>query len=254
MLESLGVRVERRRMSPLERMRVLGVAPRTVIDVGAAYGDWSADCQLVFPEAQYVLVEPLAEFEPLLAARAADLGAATVVGVAAAPVPGDATFHVHDDLVGSSLLLETEGAAVDGIERTVPALTVDEISRGHGAGAPYLLKVDVQGAELEVLSGARSTLAESVAVILEVSFFGFFEGGPQFHDVVAWMHDAQFVVYDLIDLMYRPLDGALAQADVVFVPESSPVRRSHAYATVDQRVAQNARFRAEYERRQRIIG
>ncbi len=36
-----------------------------------------------------------------------------------------------------------------------------------------------------------------------------------------------FVLYDVLSLLRRPLDQALAQLDVAFVPEASPLRRDH---------------------------
>jgi FkbM family methyltransferase len=233
----------------LVHVRGCGIAPKTIIDVGAAYGDWTATCHRVFPAPRYLLVEPLQEFADLLNARVQELGNAVYVPAAAAKASGVQRIHVHPDLVGSSLLLETEGHGVDGFEREIPATTVDEVVRSHEAPGPYLLKVDVQGAELDVLGGAAETLRSTDLIILEVSFFRFFMGGPQFYDVVAYMRETGFVVYDIFNLLYRPLDGALAQADVMFVPNGSPLRSQHIYAGPDQRRAQNQSSQRGYSRR-----
>ena len=40
--------------------------------------------------------------------------------------------------------------------------------------------------------------------------------------MISEMSGRGFVIYDILDLLDRPLDGTLAQANVVFVPESSP--------------------------------
>lgn len=45
-------------MTCLERMRDQGFKPAIVMDVGAATGDWTRSCLRIFPEAQYILVEP----------------------------------------------------------------------------------------------------------------------------------------------------------------------------------------------------
>jgi len=111
------------------------------------------------------------------------------------------------------------------------------------------LKADVQGAELEVLRGSSETLTSADLVILEVSFSRFFLDGPQFHDVVAFMRGAGFVFYNIFNLMYRPLDGALAQADVLFVPHESPLRLQHGYASPEQRRKQDQACRRAYNRR-----
>ena len=86
-----------------------------------------------------------------------------------------------------------------------------------------------------VLEGAKKTLIETEAVILEVSLFQFFQDGPQFYDVIVWMKNQGFVTYDLFGGHNRYLDGAFAQIDMVFVKENGFLRKDHAYATREQR-------------------
>lgn len=97
-----------------------------------------------------------------------------------------------------------------------------------------MIKLDVQGAELQVLSGAKRTLQETEAVLLEVMLFGTMIGGPQLFDVVSRIKELGFVGYDVCGFLYRPLDNALSQIDMVFVRENGLFRRSHAYATPEQ--------------------
>jgi len=240
-----GFELVKRDEGGLRRLAAAGVRPRSVLDVGAALGDWSRACAGVFPEARYVLVEPLAEFRPSLDA----LAFGEVVAAAVAAESGERTLHVHPDLVGSSLLREREGEHVDGMPRQVPVTTVDELVRVHGLQPPFLVKVDVQGAERDVVAGAGRTLADAAALIAEVSFFDFYDGGTPFEELVETMRAASFVVYDIGNLSRRPLDGALSQADVLFVPEDSPARREHIYAAPEQRAAQTAEFAAAIRRR-----
>ena len=234
--------------SALRNVRALGVVPASVADVGAAYGSWSLACAAVFPEAQFVLVEPLSEFAPFLAEAAARLGNARYVAAAAGSSDGQAILHVHHDLVGSSTYPEHE-PDLESENRRVEALTLDSILSEAGAQPPYLIKLDVQGAELDVLAGATAALRQTSLLVLEVSFFEFFAAGPDFAAVVERMVTLGFALYDVLGLSYRPLDGALAQADVLFVPFDSPLRAHRLYASPDQRADQDARFRSEHERR-----
>ena len=89
---------------------------------------------------------------------------------------------------------------------------------------------------------ARAVLRDTEYVLLEVSFFRFFVGGPEVADVIAFMRSCGFVPYDVFHLMYRPLDGALSQLDLAFVQDKGVVRQQHTYATPEQRRAQDARF------------
>ena len=223
----------------LEQLRALGFAPATVFDVGAAYGDFARQCQGVYADARYVLVEPLAEYGSSLEATAQSLPRAELVSAAAAASEGSITFNVHGDLVGSSIYLEHEDSAVNGVPRTVPAVTLDGLCSARGLLPPFLIKVDVQGAELDVLAGATETLRKTECVVLEVSFFEFFRNGPLFHDVIAFMRERGFVAYDIFGFQYRPLDGALSQVDVAFVRETGEFRKHHFYATREQREQQD---------------
>jgi FkbM family methyltransferase len=236
----------------LERAERLGLAPATVIDVGAAYGNWSAIARRIFPEAKYLLIEPLHEFESALAARP-ELDGTIRVMVAAARTRGTLELEVHDDLLGTSQLPETTGVSADGRSRTVPAIPLDDLVRENRAPPPYLLKVDVQGAEEEVLSGAGEILGRADMVILEASFFPFFEGGLEFHELVARMHARGFVAYDIVEPLYRPLDGALAQADVAFVPSASALRADVAYSSPEQRRARAEDFKRLHKWRLRAF-
>jgi len=219
-----------------------GIKPATVIDVGAAYGTFYTCCKSVYPEASYLLLEALEEYRPHLAAAVNNNSRTEIVYAAAARESGTITFNVHPDLVGSSLYLENEDSDVNGVPRQIPSVAIDELVASRGLEGPYLVKIDVQGAELDVMAGALKTLERTEYIILEVSFFKFFCNGPEFKEIFTFMDEQGFVVYDLMGPMYRLLDDALSQIDVCFVKKESAVREHHFYATREQREMQNKLF------------
>jgi FkbM family methyltransferase len=240
-----GSTVETRSSLPqaLEHIRSLGFAPCTVIDVGAAYGSFTRLCREVFPDARYFLIEPLDEYRPLLEQLKRSVPSVHYTMAAASDHEGELAINVHPDLVGSSLYREVEtGTGVNGVARAVRGVTVDKVIREAGAAGPFLLKLDVQGAEVDALKGAEQMLLESECVILEVSFFKFFQDAPECADTIAYMKDRGFVPYDIVGLQYRPLDRALSQVDILFVKSEGRFRRDHGYATAEQRHAQNERM------------
>lgn len=227
-----------------------GLYPKTVIDVGAASGSMTEIIASCFPDSRFIMIEPLSEFRLQLETVKNKLTDAQIFCVAASDKDGAATFNVHDDLVGSSLYREIEGviegSSVDGRERSIPSTTLNSICQKVKAQGPYLIKVDVQGAELNVIKGASNILSETEFIILEVSLFGFFIDGPQLTDVIIFMKEQGFVCYDIFGLQYRLLDNALSQLDMVFVKENGMFRMNHSYATKEQRQFQNAQMKALY--------
>ena len=206
--------------------------PRTVIDVGVAEGTFPL--YKAFPNAFHLLIEPLQEFEPTLRKILETYKGGYIIA-AANSQPGCLPFNVHTDhLVGSSFFNEAMGPDFDGTQRMVNAVRIDDVLRENRIQGPYLIKVDTQGSELNVLEGALKTLEETELIILEVSMFQFMVGAPQFHDVVIYMKNRGFVAYDIFGGTTRPLDVALGQIDMVFVKENGLFRRNHCYATPDQ--------------------
>ena len=224
----------------LRSARANGLAPGTVFDVGAATG--TPQLYEAFPEAKHFLIEPLEELRARLETVAEGLRDAECVFAAAMPESAEVVLRVHPDLVGSSVYLENEDSDVNGYERVVPAISLDDLCSQKRPPTPYLIKVDTQGSELDVLKGATRALEDTVFVTLEASLFEFFRGGPQIGSCITFMKDRGFVPYDCFGLQYRLLDGAMSQLDLAFVREAGQFRRVHAYATREQRSEQNQRL------------
>lgn len=234
-LGSFGFYLSRTRTAMSEVLAQIsssGFIPGTVIDVGVANG--TNDLYRAFPDSKHLLIEPLEEFTPYLDEICRAYRAEYVIA-AADSGSGTTTINVHPDLCGSSLLKEEEGESVDGVEREVPTITIDEVIADKSLSSPYVIKIDAQGGEIKVLDGATATLENTEVVILEVSLFGFFIGGPQFIDIVNYMKNKGFVVYDIFDGRNRPIDNALAQVDIAFVKEKGMFRQTKAFCTPSQR-------------------
>ena len=216
----------------IEAARGAGLQAATVIDVGVAWG--TPGLYDGFPEARHLLVEPLAEYEEALQQICARHRAEYVLAAAGAE-PGELEIAVHRVPTLSSPLGE-RASDVSGASttRTVPVVRLDALCAERGLTGPYVIKADVEGAELQVLEGAAGILGETELVLLETSLWEFWDGAPLIAEVVAWMRDHGFVVYDLWGGHTRPLDGALAQVDVAFAREGGVLRGRRGYATPEQ--------------------
>jgi FkbM family methyltransferase len=193
----------------------LNASPRTIVDVGAAFG--TPNLYKAFPQAYRVLVEPLAEYETALGQHTSG-GKGEYHLVAVAAEPGMATINVDiDNLTKSSFHKRTAltATATVSVSRTVPVTTLDALYADRKWSAPILLKVDSEGCEDLVIQGGDDLLRNTELAIIEVSVSERFEGGYKFSNLVEQMNAAGF---DFIDVLHAPRTrtGQLVHIDCAF--------------------------------------
>jgi hypothetical protein len=88
---------------------------------------------------------------------------------------------------------------------------------------PILLKLDVQGFELEVLRGAEETMKRAEVILLELSLVRYNRTAPLFDEIVKFMKEHSFLAYDFCD--FHRFDDVVLQLDAFFVKENSPLRK-----------------------------
>jgi len=195
--------------------------PRTIVDVGVAHGTPELYCH--FPNCRYLLVEANPEYAPDLESLATRMDA-VVENVFCGQEAGSATLKISSDASKSSLYEAARDLAVER-EIVVPVASLDALVAKHRLEAPYLLKIDVEGAELDVIGGADETLNSTEIVIAETSVAPRFQGGAELADLVAAMKARGFSVFDIVGCFDFPAPGRLYQADLVFVRSDADFRQ-----------------------------
>jgi FkbM family methyltransferase len=209
------------------QVRRLGFAPSAIIDVGAFRGEWTRFIQEIYPTASILMIEPQRESEPILGEMVRSSNGriryrCALLGPAARP---DVPFFEMGN--GSSVF--PEQSPFPRVEVHHAMTTLDDVAREAAIPPAALLKLDVQGSEIEILCGGTTTLAQAEVVLLEVSLIGINRGAPLLDSVVAFMKSRGFVAYDICSLIRRNLDGALWAVDIIFVSERSALRSSERY-------------------------
>ena len=193
---------------------------RTVIDVGSHRGQFAVLALARFPLARVYCFEPLQEpREVLFAAVKDDRERVEVFPFAAAAQSSFAQMHVSKAEDSSSLLPigQTYVTAFPGTEAqgttSVRTVRVDEVI--DSVEKPCLMKIDVQGYELEVLKGAEELLPAVKYLLVECSFTELYLGQALAGDVVAHLHERRC---DLIGVygVKRDRVGYCLHADFLF--------------------------------------
>ncbi len=199
----------------LLRLEAQGFAPRIVYDIGAYRGGWSRLAGEVFPGATFILFDANADNSPYL-----DATGHRYFTVALAEADGDRPFFLprFADVTGASLYVENSVhyAGDNLVARNVPSARLDSLVATQDLPPAELIKIDVQGAELDVIAGGAAAMVPCMALIAELSFVSHNKGAPLMAEVTLAIERHGFHCVDVCEL-HRAADGRVLQADFLFV-------------------------------------
>lgn len=225
-LKRKGINYEHYR--ELNRRWIVDLGIKTILDIGANKGQFARLAREVFKDAAIFSFEPLPDcFAELRAA-----------------LPGDTNFFPFENAIGSKddtleffrsfhtpsssflkmeeLHKEAFPESADGQSSEpikVQVKTLDSALGERTLAKNILVKIDVQGYELEAIAGAERVLAEAKVVILEMSFQKLYENQPLFHDVYQRMYNLGFRFRGSLAQMLHPVTDDIVQTDAIFVRE-----------------------------------
>jgi len=218
-------------MDRLQNMKNCGFNPKVIFDCGASVGYWSWEVGKLFPGCQLVAIEPNELIIPKTKELLNKMTVKPIIEQCAIGAEnGVAYLNVWDNpetsMGGSSLKSHVQGDPEQKLE--VKLKKLDTISSEHNV-KPDLIKLDLQGYELEALQGATQLLTSTEAFIIEFGCLQAYEDRTTPHDLFRIMYDNDYCLYDIIDLIYRPYDNALTGGDFFFVKNSSGLKSHKGY-------------------------
>lgn len=198
----------------LAYLRSTGVQLTRVLDLGAFEGSWTKLIKGLYPQVKVIMVDANTEKEQLL----------RPLGEFHLAVLGDTDgrevdyYKCQDGDAGSGNGIYRENTAFTFAPEKRRCVTLSTL-----LGTPEgfdLIKMDVQGAELDVIRGGLPIVRNSRYLLLELQTHNYNLGAPHFEEVVAYLHGEGFGVVDIVDLMYA--GDKLIQADVLFRNRNLP--------------------------------
>jgi FkbM family methyltransferase len=164
--------------------------------------------------------EPIPHLVTHLENRYAGDSRVVIYGMALGAEAKMASFNVLNKLVASSFLTPSalkrnyQGDNVDIREVvTVPQVRLDDVM---GMREIDLLKLDLQGYELEALKGGLSMLERTRIITTEVEFVPLYDNQPLFADVDVFIRAQGFRMLNLYELWSHP-DGQLTSGDATYL-------------------------------------
>jgi FkbM family methyltransferase len=225
-----------------------GFVASTVIDIGAAEAGFFCvrkDLNL-FPAARHFFVDAMEENEPTYRKLAAKFKTGHEI-TALSSMEGEVVMRVDPDFYNTHidhLQPGTDYAA----SRRVPVTTLDRLVARHALQAPYVLKLDVQGGELDVLRGGLRTLDEAAILTTEIQIFS---ERDSLVELLSFMQGIGWVLYDITNLGYYPSDSTFYECYATFIPKAMDFRKNTPWCAPEQKEAVLGLLRA---RRAQTLG
>jgi FkbM family methyltransferase len=207
------------------QQELVGRDARVVLDVGAGYGETVGIYLRAFPSGSIFAFEPTPDAAAELRVRYAT-EPVEVIAAAVGAVPGTASLRVNRFQPTSSLLataatgssfwgdglLETEAVL------TVSLVTLDDFCEERRLKTVDLLKIDVQGAERQVLEGARGLLERRAvrALYFEVLMVETYEGQATLVEYLDFLRSVDYVPAGFYGQVIR--NGRLLSFDMLARP------------------------------------
>ena len=207
-----------------EQRRILGQNIKTVFEVGAADGRDCLRYSELFPIAQIFAFEPVPESFSKIIEKSAQCPRLHAHNIALSNEPGIAEFHLSNWIDASSLLKpKATGSTFDVYQASKRSIkvsvdTIDNICARERLSHIDLLKMDAQGAELKILSGATKMLEGGAIdlIFTEVHFLDSYEGSARFDQIMSLLVRHGFHFHNFYGLNQNQR-GQATWGDAIFV-------------------------------------
>lgn len=194
-----------------------------VVDVGANVGQYGANLRREGYAGWIVSFEPTTAAYKTLATNASRDERWKILNMALGEVGGTAEINVSEASVFSSILPQrpaatafSSQAAVVSVE-SIRLARLDDVFAELPENKSPFLKIDTQGYERQVLSGATNCLSHFVGIQMELPIIPLYEGTWKFHEAVAHMDQRGFEVSNIVPVNYDQTDTAsLVEVDCIF--------------------------------------
>jgi FkbM family methyltransferase len=197
-----------------------GWRPGCILDVGVGmgthglYGVWS--------DAPIILVEAAPGNRVYMEQIAARYPKVDILEVAVSDRRGHKRGRFHAGLGGAAFGPWAEKLGRDQAwqPHEFETTTIDAIMAERKAALPYLVKIDTDSNELEILAGAKRTFRMTDAIIIETKMFNVKKGLATPAEIVRMLTDTGFSLVDVITINRSP-QGVTRLLDLLFVRTES---------------------------------
>lgn len=192
-------------------MASLDIRPKVIYDIGGSVLHWHRNARQLWPQADVFVFEANTDVESLYQERGVEhyhMGVLT-----------DQDFRELEfwkdpmNLGGNSYYRENTDAYEHCVPTHMVGFTLDTVVRRNRWPMPDLIKIDVQGAELDILRGASDCLRVAQNLLIECQFTDYNQGAPKVWETLEYLEGQGFELVAEISRTHVDGDYHLRRAD-----------------------------------------
>jgi FkbM family methyltransferase len=209
----------------ISQLKKRGFIPTYILDIGAFEGEWTKEISTLFPSAHIVMFEAQPSKKEILE-KVSEQYPHTEYCISLLGNEKRQQVSFYEFGTGSSIYEENKPAFKPEFHLDMEVFDTvmqERVKTKPTSSDIIFAKLDVQGAELDVLKGMHHIVPQIEVVLLEVSLTEYNKGAPQFAEIVSYMDSIGFCVYDFCEEKRTDM-LQLFQFDMFFVKKESRLR------------------------------
>ena len=191
--------------------------PTKVLDIGANVGQFYNECLKIFPESYYFLIEGNDKCEEALKNLKVDYKISML-----SDINKEVDFYVrkYEPLCTGNSIYRENTTFFDDDQILIQKISTEKLDDLFTNEKFDLIKIDVQGSELDIMKGGINLISKSKGIILEISLVEYNFNSPQKEEVYNFMKTLGFSPVELIGNITHPIDHSLIQQDILFLKQN----------------------------------
>tara|TARA_S200000501_G_C20775956_1_gene722688 strand:+ start:56 stop:811 length:756 start_codon:yes stop_codon:yes gene_type:complete len=194
--------------------------PTFIVDVGCGHGEWTIKSLNIFPNSKYYLFDANTQNNNKLSLLKKKF---KNINYEICLLSNDISQYDFFNMGYGSSIYEEQTNNKRYIEKIKSDLLINKLPNDFFKSKTSLIKLDVQGAEKKVLEGLKESISLFEVVIMEVSLHNYNKNAPLFENMIEFMKNNNFRLYDIFDLkrLGNHDSSFLLQFDCVFARSDS---------------------------------
>ena len=188
--------------------------PKSILDIGANVGQFYNEIKNIFPNSYYYLIEGSESCEVVLETFNVDYSICLL-----SDTEKEVDFYVRKNeprCTGNSIYRENT-SFYDDDQIIIEKKQTKTLSNLLNNQTFDLIKIDVQGSEIDIINGGLDIIKEAKGILMEVSLMEYNQNAPTKDFVYEYMDNLGFKPVELIGNINHPLTYELIQQDILFL-------------------------------------